>query len=238
MDIRINLLPPEIRNQLEQRKKQQKSMILAAAIFLLFICFAVGLQIAKEQINSDMVELQQQRMLLEQQAAALRPYAELQAKKEQVDNRVKQAMGTTPDYPVLLEGIGLYLPPDIWLEDFSTSLSKNSVKNETPDNEMLNKVNQVTEAVAGKVQGDVNQAANQEKQVVSYGEVTFRGYALNNFAVAHWLKELAKLPQLTDIRIQSTAERETAGDMFTTFEIKASLAEPKDKKSAGQRAGE
>ncbi|MEG6522542.1 PilN domain-containing protein [Desulfotomaculum sp. 1211_IL3151] len=238
MDIRINLLPPEIKYQLEQRKKQQKIMMLAAVIFVLFICLAVGLQIAKEKVNRDIAKLQQQKMLLEQQVATLKPYAELQAKKEQVDNRVKKAMGTSPDYPSLLEGIGLYLPPNIWLEDFSTNLSKNSGKNETKDNEMLNKVNQVTEAVAGKVPENVNQAASKEKQVVSYGEVMLRGYALNNFAVANWLKELAKFPQLTDIRLQSTAERENAGDIFTTFEIRASLAEPKDKKSAGQRAGE
>lgn len=238
MDIRINLLPPEIKYQLEQRKKQQKLMMLAVAIFALFICLAVGLQIAKEKINSDIAELQQQKMLLEQQVATLKPYAELQAKKEQVDNRVKKAMGTTPNYPLLLEGIGLYLPPNIWLEDFSTSLSKNNVKNETQDNQMLNKVNQVTETVAGKVQEDTKQAPNKEKPVESYGEVTLRGYALNNFAVANWLKELAKLPQLTDIRCQSTAQQETTGELFTTFEIKATLAESKDKKLADQRAGE
>lgn len=238
MDIRINLLPPEIKYQLEQRKKQQKLMMLAAVSFVLFICLVVGLQIAKEKVNSDIAKLQQQKMLLEQQVATLKPYAELQAKKEQVDNRVKKAMGTSPDYPLLLEGIGLYLPPNIWLEDFSTNLSKNSGKNEIQDNEMLNKVNQVTEAVAGKVQEDANQAASKEKQGISYGEVMLRGYALNNFAVANWLKELAKFPQLVDIRLQSTAERETAGDIFTTFEIKASLAESKDKNSAGQRAGE
>ncbi len=239
MDIRINLLPPELKQQFEQRKKQQRAMAMAAAICVIFFCIVVGLHIATEKVNREVAELQQQKVGLEKQVANLKPYVELQAKKEQVDNRVKQAMGKFPDYPLLLEQLGLYLPPDIWLEDFSVASDQRNDQKEAPDNEMLNKVNQVAETVVGQEQAtDNNKTDGKEKQVVSYGEVMIRGCALDHFAVANWLKELEQIPQLTNIRCQSTAEEESAGELFSTFEIKASLVVPETTPKAGQRAGD
>ncbi|GAB6182074.1 hypothetical protein JCM14036_33930 [Desulfotomaculum defluvii] len=239
MDIRINLLPQDLKNRFEQRKKQQRVMLLAAVICLIFICIVVGLQIAIKKINHDLAQLEQQKVALEKQVSILKPYLELQAKKEQVDNRVKKALGTFPDYPLMLEQIGLYLPPDIWLEEFSVGTDQKNGQKEAPDNEMLNKVNQVAETMVGQDhQVAEDQTDKKEEQEVSYAEVLIRGNALNNFAVANWLKDLEQLPQLKDIRCQSTAEEETAGELFTTFEIKAFLVVPKAAQSTGHKAGE
>ncbi|ABO49573.1 Fimbrial assembly family protein [Desulforamulus reducens MI-1] len=246
MDIRINLLPPEIKHQFEQRKKQQRLMIISAVILAIFVCVMIGLQIGTQKVRSDIAKLQQQKLGLEKQVTLLKPYQELQAKKEKVDKRVRQAMGTSADYTPLLEGIGIYMPPNVWLEEFSVSLEKKNDKNASQnnlmlnkDNEMLDKVNKVADDVVNKgFSNNGDQDKKKAEQLVSYGEVYIRGYALDHFSVANWLKELEKIPQITGIRCQFSSEEETAGELLTTFEIKAALVQPRDTQPSGQRVGE
>ncbi|GAB6156867.1 hypothetical protein JCM39194_00670 [Desulfotomaculum varum] len=208
MDIRINLLPPEILQQ-RQRLRRQKKIL---AVGLVILCFLVGvyaaLHLAVLQARQELVRLQAEQQALQKDMAAYRPYEQLQAQTNRLTGLYRTAMGTPPDYYKILEGIGLAIPPDVWLTDFQAAY-------------------QTGGAAAPEAGG---------QPTAPKGEMVIRGNALNHAAAARWLTDLQQIPGLADIRCRFIDQVEPASP-YSRFEIKAVLSTGQEPPLSQAKAG-
>ncbi|CCO08882.1 PilN domain-containing protein [Desulforamulus hydrothermalis] len=209
MDIRINLLPPEIQQQRLRLRRQKK--ILAAGLVVL--CFLLGvyaaLHLAVLQARQELARLQAERQALQAEMAAYRPYEQLQAQTNRLNGLYRAAMGTPPDYYKILEGIGLAIPPDVWLTDFQA---------------------------AEQTGGTAAAPAAGGQPAASKGELVIRGNALNHAAVARWLTDLQQIPGLADIRCRFIDQADPASP-YSRFEIKAILSAGRETPLSQAEAG-
>lgn len=121
MDLRINLLPPEIQARQQQKRNQQKLLFSGGLILVALVIVLGALITANTVTRTEVARLQEKRTALEQQAELYRPYAEMQARVVQTENLIQQAVGTPPDWAGVMTGIGMYIPPTVWLTDFTAT---------------------------------------------------------------------------------------------------------------------
>lgn len=220
MDIRINLLPPELKWQLEQKRKQRKALALMGGVLLFLGLILCSLLIMNYHLQREIEVIQAEKRQLEQKFSLYQPYQEMQAQRQRVQGLITQARGTQPDYYAILEGLGLYIPGDIQVTSLEVGTLNKDKMQAMPQNEAMQKAADLAE----KLEKSIN-PQEQKPQVIS-GEFTLQGYAVEAAAVASWLEELRKIPDLTDIRCQSIAEEYQSGQALTRFAIKAALVQP------------
>lgn len=217
MDIRINLLPPEIQTQYEQRRHRQQLLGIGSMLFLLLLCVYSFIYLANNRVQDQLKLLEQENQNLQKQTIAFDSYVDLQERVSKTEVLLRQAVGTPPAYEQILEGIGLQIPANVWLTDFTANY-KLPEKNADQPSEAPNKVE---EQGAGE-QNQLQAVPNSSIQQAANGEVIIRGSALNHQAVAMWLEQLRQVPGLTGIRCQFSAQSEAEGN-FISFEVKAKL---------------
>lgn len=121
MDIRINLLPPEILAQQRQQRDRQK-LLLAGGLILTLLIAVYGLIFTSTTMTkAEVTRLQKQRAVLEQQVEVNRPYEEMRARVIQTENLIQQAMGSPPDWSGVMAGISMHIPPTVWLTEFTAT---------------------------------------------------------------------------------------------------------------------
>lgn len=121
MSIRINLLPPEMIARQEQ-KRVQRQLITAGGIVLVFFGAVFGTLFAATLFTrAEANQIKEQRQAVEQEARAYEPYATMQNRIYHLEGLVQKVMGTTPDWLAVMTDIGLYLPVNVWLTDFTAS---------------------------------------------------------------------------------------------------------------------
>ncbi|MDO7788649.1 PilN domain-containing protein [Desulforamulus aquiferis] len=230
MQIRINLLPPEIIARQEQKRKQKKLLAVGSLVLLLFIAVYCTLSFLTSQVHNEIADIQRERETLQIQAGDLRQFAELQNHKNKVENIVRQATEGSPEWSVILEDIGRSIPPDIWLDSFTAKYVYEEGSTKSTKNASL-----VQQAVAD-VQAQVQKL--QEVEETPNGEVVLQGWAPDNSSVANWLEKLQGISGLTEVRCTFSTEETINGQVQRRFEIKAMLNLKKPAQAANKKAGE
>ncbi|MBM7854064.1 type IV pilus assembly protein PilN [Desulfohalotomaculum tongense] len=121
MEIRINLLPPELKAR--QKKIRRQRLLLAAggaALVFLLTVYSILLT-ATFQARAEVVKLRAEREAWEKRVQTYEPYAQLQARAEKADRLISRAEAGHPHWVQLLYDIGLHIPPYVWLTDLNAS---------------------------------------------------------------------------------------------------------------------
>ncbi|OPL10275.1 MAG: hypothetical protein AVO34_11465 [Firmicutes bacterium ML8_F2] len=115
----ISLLPPEIKDARQLQQKLKKILLVLLIIFLIValavLFFFVSSFLVRQELNS----LQAEKEMVEQQAKELVEYEELYNNLTAKRNLVGQAMGTIPNWSVLLKDTAGVLPAGSWLQDIT-----------------------------------------------------------------------------------------------------------------------
>ena len=195
---RINLLPPE-----QRVKASRERGLLWAILILVAVVVVLGLvymwqgnQVSAKQ--SELDSLTAQVAEVQAQAAALQPYAQLQATRTQMSAAAKGIYDSRVSWSTILQEISLVIPDNVRLQTFSavvpatmlpgTAVPPGTVPATTPD-------------------------------------VTFSGMTYTHKDVAEFMTRLGLIPQLTNVQLSSSAGSATAGttQSTVTFTVTASL---------------
>lgn len=230
MQIRINLLPPEIIARQEQKRKQQRLAAAGSLVLLLFIALYGLLMLVTIQTLDQVVVVRQQKEAMDKQAGDFKQFAELQAHKNKVEKIVNNATGNSPEWLEILEELGLQIPSDIWLESF-TAKYKHEEKAAQPT-----KSSSIVQQAVADVQTQVDKLKAPEE--APNGEVTIQGWAPDNQSVARWLEQMQTIPGLTEIRCSFSTGGVVSGQVQTRFEIKAMLQQKRQAPVGTKKAGD
>lgn len=122
----VSLLPPEIRAQRLQKKRQAVFIRIAIIVFILVLIIYAFLLVSSILTRSNLNSLREEREMIESQAAALTEYEVLFNEMNAAEARLNSAMGTVPVWSVFLLDLGLTLPTGAWLSDLTVTYSGDS----------------------------------------------------------------------------------------------------------------
>ena len=196
---RINLLPPE------QRVKASRERGLLWAILLLVVVVVVlGLvymwqnkQVADMQTELD--DLTAQTTAVQQQIAALKPYAEIQATRTSMTATAKGIYDARVSWSTVLQEISLVIPDNVRLTSFTGAVP------------------------ATMLPGTA--VAVPAGPPAATADVTVAGVTYTHQDVADFMTRLGLIPQLTNVQLSSsTGALGADGSLATvTFTVTASL---------------
>jgi len=227
MDIRINLLPPEILAQQRKQRDRQK-LLLAGGLILTLLTAVYGLIFTSTTMTkAEVTRLQKQRVVLEQQVEVNRPYEEMRARVIQTENLIQQAMGSPPDWSGVMAGISMHIPPTVWLTEFTATSQQTggvAIKPLIPGVQTDDKTGGAAiKPLIPEVQADGKT-----------GGVTIKGQAYDHSSVAGWLEELRNVPGLDHVLCQVSTRVGSGNDPLISFEIEATLTGGPAAGKAGQ----
>ncbi|WP_027365570.1 PilN domain-containing protein [Desulfotruncus alcoholivorax] len=226
MYVNINLLPPEIKLQWELKQKQQK-LVAAGSLagIVLLLVFGI-LLVATWQARGDAAELAKEREALLKKFPDLEQYADLQARVDHGQEILKQAMGAPPDWVGILYDLGQYMPPGVWLADFTAAYRQGTAKAATQP------VGQAAESkpagnkaadTGAKISSVLGMNPGQNEEAPLDGEVVITGYAVDRLAAAEMLNNIRKVKGLTGASCRVLSQEDLDGEIVVRFEIKAKL---------------
>lgn len=162
--MRINLLPPEIRQR--QRTRRQTAAVVAAGVVILAgIAALYFLQMLRlTGVRNDLEEQQAQNAALQAEINDLRRFDELQREVEASRQMLTGLMSNEILWSGILRDVSLIIPSDVWLSSINA---------------------QTTETTGGTTTGP---SAGPSTGLV--GNISFGGYSLDHRAVALWLARL------------------------------------------------
>lgn len=198
---RINLLPPE------QRVKATRDRTLLYAIGgLVILVLALGGVYFQQQnvVSNKQAELDRlnaETQVVQQQIAALRPYAEIHNLRTAMTGTAQEIYASRVPWSGIFEQVSLVIPENVRLQNMNCKVPP----------VMLPGAKQATAATAAPASNDI----------------TFTGVTYTHKDVAEFMTRLGLIPQLTNIQLaSSTGATSTAGAASTktvTFTITASL---------------
>jgi Tfp pilus assembly protein PilN len=204
---RINLLPPE-----QRVKASRERGLLWAILILVAIVVALGLvyvwqksQVADKQ--SELDGLTAQMAVVEQQAAALAPYATIQSTRTAMTQTAKGIYDSRVSWATILQEVSLVIPENVRL------LSLGGV------------------VPAAMLPGPATPAAAGQTAAAA-PDITFTGTTYTHKDVAEFMTRLGLIPQLSNIQLASSAgalapaatgTAGTTGTPTVTFTVTASL---------------
>jgi len=195
---RINLLPPE-----QRVKASRERGLLWAILILVAVVVVLGLVYVWQgnQVNAKQAELDDltaQTTAVQQQAIALRPYAQIQATRTAMTAAAKGIYDSRVSWSTILQEISLVIPENVRLQTLSavvpaTMLPGTAVPPGTP--------------------------------VALTPDVTFSGTTYTHKDVAEFMTRLGLIPQLTNIQLSSSSGAAVTGttQSTVTFTVSASL---------------
>ncbi len=197
---RINLLPPE-----QRVKASRERGLLWAILILVAVVVALGLvyvftnqQVSDKQAELD--DLMAQTAAVQQQIAALRPYAEIQATRTSMTETAKGIYDARVSWSTILQEISLVIPDNVRLQSLS--------------------------AVVPPTMLPGTAVAVPPGTVTGTPDLTFAGTTYTHQDVADFMTRLGLIPQLSNIQLSASAGSgsATAGSTSTVaFTITASL---------------
>lgn len=123
---KISLLPPEIREERNLRRKQRFYIIVSASVLGVFLLTYISLLLITLNIHSQADTLEDQRHSIERQIAELEHIAEMQVMVDKTEVILHQALGEVPDWEILLREISALIPDDVWLSDLNATFTDES----------------------------------------------------------------------------------------------------------------
>jgi Tfp pilus assembly protein PilN len=199
---RINLLPPEARV-----KASRERGLVYAVLFLVVVVVVLGLVYVWQSgivttKQNDLAQIQSEQAVVAAQAAALAPYAQIQATRTAMTATGKGIYEARVPWSTILEEVSLVIPENVRLQS-------------------------MTCAVPATMQPGAAAAAGA---AAASADVTFSGTTYTHQDVAEFMTRLGLIPQLTNILLGSStgsvaAPTGTSGSTQSTvtFTVTASL---------------
>ena len=122
----VSLLPPEIKAQRIQKKRQAVFIRIAIILFIIVLVVYAFLLVSSILTRNNLNSLRDEREMVERESAALAEYEVLFNEMNAAEARLNSAMGTVPVWSELLLDLGLTLPTGAWLSDMSVNYSVDS----------------------------------------------------------------------------------------------------------------
>jgi Tfp pilus assembly protein PilN len=204
---RINLLPPE-----QRVKASRERGLLWAILILVAIVVALGLVYVwqKSQVTDKQAELDgltAQMAVVQQQAAALAPYAAIQSTRTAMTQTAKGIYDSRVSWATILQEVSLVIPENVRLQSLSGAVP------------------------AAMLPGPATPAAAGGAAAAA-PDITFAGTTYTHKDVAEFMTRLGLIPQLTNIQLASSAgvaapaatdTGGTTGTATVSFTVTASL---------------
>jgi len=197
---RINLLPQE-----ERVKASRERGLIWAILILVAVVVVLGLVYVKERsdVNAkqdQLTSIQTETAAVQQQVAALSPYAALQAQRVAMTDTAKGIYESSVPFSILLQELSLVIPENVRLQSLTATVP-------------------ATMLPGGAPAGTPASATT---------DVTFSGQTENHQDVAEFMTRLGLIPQLKGITLGSstgTAEGTPTGSAYnyTQFTVTAGL---------------
>lgn len=198
---RINLLPPE-----QRVKASRERGLLWAILILVAIVVALGLVYVwqNSQIDgrqADLDSLTAETAAVQQQALALRPYAEIQTTRTAMTLTAKGIYDSRVPWSTILQEISLVIPENVRLQSLAGTVPATMLPGPA------------VPAAAGTATADI----------------TFTGTSYTHKDVAEFMTRLGLIPQLSNVQLASSAGAAATGATATTgtqtvaFTVTASL---------------
>ena len=196
---RINLLPPEARVKASrERGLIYAVLLLVVVVVVLGVVYMWQNNIVKTK-EDELAQIQAQQQTVAAQAAALAPYAQIQAQRVLMTATGKGIYEARVPWSTILEEVSLVIPDNVRLQT-------------------------MTCAVPAPMQPGAAAAAGAAPASV---DVTFAGMTYTHQDVAEFMTRLGLIPQLTNIQLGSStgAAASASGSTQSTvsFTVTASL---------------
>ena len=203
---RVNLLPPEIAEQVHVRRLQAG---LAAAVVLAALAVAVLYAASARSVGAaqdDLAAATARTVGVHTQVAGLRDVTAVYARAATAQQMLTAAMGREVRYSVQLTDLAQSLPPHLWLTSASWAQGDPAVP--------------AGRAATGPVSpgGPVGRAAGG-----GIGTLTLAGVADTHRDVATWLDTLAASPQHGEVTLQSSTDALVGSHSVVTWTATATL---------------
>jgi Tfp pilus assembly protein PilN len=173
---RFNLLPPE-----QRVKASRERGLLYAIVILVVVVVALGLVYMqqKSQVNDKQSELDQlttQTLAVQQQIAALQPYAQIQATRTAMTQTAQSIYDAGIPFSTILQEVSLVIPENVRLVSLSCLVPPSMLPG----------------------------AAVPESTAPTTADVTFTGVTYTHRDVAEFMTRLGLIPQLKDIQLSTS----------------------------------
>jgi type IV pilus assembly protein PilN len=205
---RIDLLPPE-----QRVKASRERGLLWAILILVAIVVALGLvyvwqngQVTDKQVELD--GLAAEASAVQQQAVALRPYAEIQTTRTAMTQTAKGIYDSRVPWSTILQEVSLVIPENVRLQSLGGTVPASMLPGPA-----------VPPAAAGAAAATT--------------DLTFTGTSYTHKDVAEFMTRLGLIPQLSNVQLASstgaaatsttTGTTATTGTPTVTFTVTASL---------------
>ena len=205
---RIDLLPPE-----QRVKASRERGLLWAILILVAIVVALGLvyvwqngQVTDKQVELD--GLAAEASAVQQQAVALRPYAEIQTTRTAMTQTAKGIYDSRVPWSTILQEVSLVIPENVRLQSLSGTVPASMLPGPA-----------VPPAAAGAAAATT--------------DLTFTGTSYTHKDVAEFMTRLGLIPQLSNVQLASstgaaatsttTGTTGASGTPTVTFTVTASL---------------
>ena len=201
---RINLLPPE-----QRVKASRERGLLWAILILVAIVVALGLvyvwqnsQVSDKQAQVD--QLTAETAVVQQQAAALAPYAAIQTERTAMTQTAKGIYDSRVPWATILQEVSLVIPENVRLQSLNGTVPATMLPGPA-----------VPPVAAGSV--------------AATPDITFTGTTNTHKDVAEFMTRLGLIPQLTNVQLTSSTGAAATGTTGTTstptvtFTVTASL---------------
>jgi Tfp pilus assembly protein PilN len=166
--MRINLLPPEVRQR--QSVRRRTAAVVAAGVVVLAGVAALYFlqQLRLVGVNNDLEDQRAANSGIQAQINDLRRFDELQREVEASRTMLSTLMANEILWSGVLRDVSLVIPSDVWLSGMTAQTNESG--------------GAVSPAPATPVAGQPGQGL--------VGQITFNGFALDHRAVALWLARL------------------------------------------------
>jgi Tfp pilus assembly protein PilN len=196
----MNLLPPE-----QRVKASRERGLLWAILILVAVVVALGLVYMYENqqvedLQSELDDLTAQTTAVQQEIAALRPYAEIQATRTSMTETAKGIYDARVSWSTILQEISLVIPDNVRLQSLSGVVP------------------------ATMLPGTA--VAAPPGTVPATPDVTFAGNTYTHQDVADFMTRLGLIPQLTNVQLSASAGSGSTSDgsaSTVAFTVTASL---------------
>src|SRR5450830_2096735 len=186
---RIDLLPPE-----QRVKASRERGLLWAILILVAIVVALGLvyvwqngQVTDKQVELD--GLAAEASVVQQQAVALRPYAEIQTTRTAMTQTAKGIYDSRVPWSTILQEVSLVIPENVRLQSLSGTVPLTMLP---------------------------GPAVPPAPAAAATTDLTFTGTSYTHKDVAEFLTRLGLIPQLSNIQLASSTGAAATGATDTT----------------------
>jgi Tfp pilus assembly protein PilN len=164
--MRINLLPPEIRERQRYRRRTAAVILIGIIVLAALGAFYVLQVMRLADVREDLEAQQQRNAQLQQQIAELQRFAELQQELQDTRTLLSTLLADRVLWSGVLRDVSLVIPGEMWLSGLTGSLTTAPTAEGTTT---------TTPTVPG---GGL------------VGQITFNGFAFDHRDVALWLSRL------------------------------------------------